>query len=128
MWTNAARDAYNGYAEVRNWAFTHFQNIEGYVARPLTAIWLLAPYLHNGSVPTLWDLLTPPQDRRATFYVGYDGYDFARMGFDTETADARRAGQLFDTHLAGNSNQGHTYGTELSVNDRRALIEYLKTL
>ena len=57
MWTTAARDAYNNYRTGYDWDFSHFQKVSGYVAEPLDGLWLRAPYLHNGAVPTLADLL-----------------------------------------------------------------------
>lgn len=100
----------------------------GYVAKPLIGVWLLGPYLHNGSVPTLWDLLSPPQQRPARFNSGYDVVDLDHVGF-ISTGDAAEAyGYRFDTHVRGNGNGGHTYGTDLGDADKRALIEFLKTL
>jgi hypothetical protein len=105
---------------------------KAYKARPLNGMWATAPYLHNGSVPTLYDLLLPPRKRPKAFYVGSTEFDPEKVGFVTkrsaensfhfETQDA--SSDLID----GNSNAGHTYGTELSDPDRRALVEYLKTL
>lgn len=100
----------------------------GYVARPLTGAWLLAPYLHNGSVPTLHDLLLPPAQRPPVFWRGYDVLDTARIGFVATGPEAEAAGYRFDTGLRGNGNGGHLYGTELDEGARRALLEYLKTL
>lgn len=101
---------------------------QGYVAKPLTGIWLLAPYLHNGSVPTLWDLLLPPPERPPVFYRGYNVVDLEKVGFIATTPEAEAEGFRFDTRLEGNGNGGHLYGTDLSEPDRWALIEYLKTL
>lgn len=99
----------------------------GYVARPLVGTWLLGPYLHNGSVPTLWDLLSPPQARPAVFYRGYDVVDLDRIGFVSTGSDAEAQGFRFDTTIRGNGNGGHLYGTDISDGDKRALIEFLKT-
>ena len=101
-----------------------FQAIEAYRARPLNGIWATAPYLHNGSVPDLVELLKPPAARPATFYVGNWEFDPERLGFAWSGPDGFR----FDTSRPGNSNAGHDYGTALGDQDRRALIEYLKTL
>jgi hypothetical protein len=84
--------------------------------------------LHNGSVPSLADLLDKPVARPVTFRVGYDVYDQTRVGFVSSGPDAEAAGHLFDTRLPGNANAGHLYGTGLSEADKRALLEYLKTL
>jgi mono/diheme cytochrome c family protein len=100
----------------------------GYVARPLVGLWLLAPYLHNGSVPTLRDLLSPVPQRSANFYRGYDVVDLDNVGFVSTGSQAAANGYLFDTRQRGNGNAGHTYGTDVSEPDRRALLEYLKTL
>jgi hypothetical protein len=97
-----------------------------YKARPLTGIWATGPYLHNGSVPTLHDLLSPPQDRPRRFFTGSIEYDPVKVGFVTAKSSANSF--EFDTWLDGNSNLGHEYGTTLPADDRDALIEYLKSL
>jgi len=84
----------------------------------------MAPYLHNGSVPSLSDLLLPPDQRPKTFYVGNWEFNPAIVGYET----ASQTPFLFDTSVPGNSNAGHAYGTDLTNEDRKALIEYLKTL
>lgn len=104
------------------------QAAQGYVARPLLGVWLLAPYLHNGSVPTLDDLLTAPSQRPVLFYRGYDVLDTDKVGFVASGADAQAHGFRFDTRLRGNGNAGHDYGTGLTAPEKRALIEFLKTL
>ncbi|WP_437630067.1 cytochrome c [Sorangium sp. So ce854] len=131
-YTRTLRQLQVFYGRGYDWEFRHFQKTHGYANQPLDGIWARAPYLHNGSVPTLWDLLTPAERRPARFYRGHDVYDAVRVGFrvDVREVDGRQA-FLFDTSLPGNGNQGHTgarYGTELSDSDRWALIEYLKTL
>jgi len=100
----------------------------GYVARKLTGLWLLGPYLHNGSVPTVSDLLAPPEQRPTRFYRGYDVVDLDRVGFVSTGAAAAASGFLFETSQRGNGNGGHTYGTDLSEPGKRALLEFLKTL
>jgi len=97
-----------------------------YKARPLTGIWATAPYLHNGSVPTLYDLLSPPAERPMRFYTGSIEYDPVKVGFVTERSSANSF--EFRADRDGNSNQGHIYGTDLPASDRDALIEYLKSL
>jgi hypothetical protein len=100
----------------------------GYVARPLVGTWLLGPYLHNGSVPTLWDLLSPPAQRPTVFYRGYDVLDLDRVGFVSTGPAAEANGFRFETGLRGNANGGHNYGSEIGDDEKRALVEYLKTL
>ena len=101
-------------------------NPESYKARPLNGIWATAPYLHNGSVPSLAQLLLPPAQRMKTFYVGAREFDPVNVGFiTTQTTGA----YLFDTTVAGNSNSGHAYATDvLTATQRLELLEYLKTL
>jgi len=105
-----------------------------YKARPLDGIWATAPYLHNGSVPTLYDLLLPSSKRPASFALGSREYDPIKVGFSqngplsvprfifkARTADA--------SPVRGNGNQGHEYGTRnLSEKQRWELVEYLKGL
>lgn len=100
----------------------------GYIAAFLDGIWLRAPYLHNGSVPTLRDLLKPVAERPKVFYRGYDVYDPVNVGFITQGAEAERVGTRFDVSERASSNQGHEYGTRLPAAEKNALIEYLKTL
>ncbi|HVZ10395.1 hypothetical protein [Rhodopila sp.] len=111
------------------WGFHRFRSTNGYANHALEGIWLRAPYLHNGSVPTLDALLRPVSQRPETFYAGNDVYDQKHVGFvsDQPTGNGRTF-QLFDTHQKGNSNAGHVYGATLSDDDRQALLEYLKTL
>jgi len=100
----------------------------GYIASFLDGIWLRAPYLHNGSVPTLRDLLEPVEGRPRLFYRGYDLYDQANVGFVVQGAEAERIGTPYDVSRKGGSNQGHVFGTTLPADDKDALVEYLKTL
>ena len=96
-----------------------------YKARPLDGIWATAPYLHNGSVPNLFQLLLPAKDRMKKFFVGAREFDAVNVGFVTESGAFE-----FDTSLPGNSNAGHDrYGTDnLSDEQRWQLVEYLKQL
>jgi mono/diheme cytochrome c family protein len=100
----------------------------GYIAAFLDGIWLRAPYLHNGSVPTLRDLLKPVAERPQVFYRGYDVYDPINVGFITRGPEAERAGTRYDVRDRASGNQGHEFGTELPSAEKDALIEYLKTL
>ncbi len=108
--------------------FSHFRKTNGYANHPLDGIWLRAPYLHNGSVPTLAALLMPPAQRPKVFYRGIDIYDWERVGFVSRGTTAKRYGFKFDTSERGNGNGGHTYGTNLPESQKRALLEYMKTL
>ncbi|MGH9433027.1 MAG: hypothetical protein ACRD3T_15955 [Terriglobia bacterium] len=108
--------------------FDAYRKTHGYSNVPLDGCWARAPYLHNGSVPTLWDLLQPVDKRPAVFYTGYDVYDPKDVGFITSGSEAERAGFKYQVCFPGNSNIGHTYGTELKQEEKWDLIEYLKTL
>jgi mono/diheme cytochrome c family protein len=127
MWTQSSVTAYNAYGEGHDWKFSAFQKTAGYVSVPLDGLWLRAPYLHNGSVPSLVDLLEPVDRRTATFWRGYDVYDPLNVGFVSAGPDAERVGTFYDTSKPGNSNAGHLYGIDLPPPSKRALIEYLKT-
>ncbi len=109
--------------------FTHFRKTNGYANHPLDGLWLRSPYLHNGSVPTLQDLLKSPEDRPDKFYRGNDVYDPENVGFVADV-EAANGSQFFeyDTSLPGNGNEGHGYGTALPDQDKAALVEHLKTL
>lgn len=131
MWTEEAARKYNAYAEGYSWDFDAFVKTNGYVSVPLDGLWLRAPYLHNGSVPTLEDLLEPASQRPDVFYRGYDVYNRARTGFIDLGPNAEKEGFKYETREKGNSNQGHEgtdYGTGLPQEKKRALVEYLKTL
>lgn len=128
MWTQEAVDAYNSYADEYEWSFSHFQKTDGYNSLLLDGIWLRGPYLHNGSVPTLTDLLEPVENRPTVFWRGVDIYDQEKVGFISQGEDAERGGFKVDVSVEGNSNAGHTWGTELTPEEKQALVEYMKTL
>jgi len=108
--------------------FKRFVKTDGYANQPLDGIWARAPYLHNGSVPTLWDLLLRPEERPKVFYRGYDVFDRVNAGFVSSVAEADgRVFFRYDTTVPGNSNGGHLYGLALPADDKRAIVEYLKT-
>ena len=115
-----------------------------YRARPLDGVWATAPYLHNGSVPTLEDMLTPQHERPKTFCVGNRQFDPRKVGLAaSDGGSCARGLTAFDATQLGNSNLGHSFeGTEteprklppgiigraLTPSERGALVEYLKTL
>jgi hypothetical protein len=125
--TPALASAMNTIGEGRPWQFTRFRKTDGYANMPLDGVWLRAPYLHNGSVPDLRALLFP-EERPRVFFRAYDVYDWERVGFVSNSAEAARDGVRFDTALRGNGNAGHYYGTDLPTDTKVALLEYLKTL
>ena len=96
-----------------------------YKARPLNGIWSTGPFLHNGSVPTLFEMISPAETRTKRFAVGRRDFDPVRVGLVTEpTGDTF----LFDTSLPGNRNTGHPFGNDLTDAERWQVVEYLKTL
>jgi len=136
------RDTLNGYS--KQWS----QSLDygdtpvgtGYKARHLSGVWATAPFLHNGSVPSLWDMLSPAAQRPKYFNVKEKEFDPVKVGLKYEREKnilhltkrcAKSEASCFDTTIVGNSNAGHEgryYGTELSDSDKHALIEYLKVL
>ena len=128
MWTKESAEAYNNLAAAYPWKMTHFVKNDGWESCALDGVWLRAPYLHNGSVPTLEDLLKPPDQRPKTFYRGYDVYDRQHVGFITTGPEAEKYGQLMDTSVQGNGNGGHLWGVSLPEDQKKALVEYMKTL
>lgn len=109
------------------WRDTVLEDGKPYAARPLHGVWAAAPYLHNGSVPTLHDLLTPPGQRPKTFPIGHRDYDPVKVGFVTDLP-ADKVKYTVDTAKTGNGNGGHHFGTTLPDDEKKALLEYLKTL
>jgi len=146
LWGNDAAALYNDYAKGYPWKFnklvgTNAGKDDGYVSPDLRGIWLRAPYLHNGSVPTLRDLFKPPGERNPSFYRGNDEFDPVDVGWVCNLARSDvgdgRPFTRFDVYLdpvkktgpiQGNGNGGHLWGVELSEPDKAALIEYLKSL
>lgn len=98
--------------------------LDVYKARPLNGIWSSAPFLHNGSVKNLYELMLPASQRSKTFTVGCEKFDPVNVGVDCAVGE----GVLYDTALPGNRNMGHEFGAKLTEKDRWALIEYIKTL
>lgn len=110
--------------------FRSFVKTDGYANMPLDGLWLRGPYLHNGSVPTLADLLSPPSARPAAFLRGSDVVDVARGGFSSPPCTPSVPTQTdfcFDTTLPGNGSGGHVYGTGLGEDEKNDLLAYLTT-
>jgi len=114
-----------------------FESLRAYKGRSLNGIWATAPYLHNGSVPTLYDLLLPAsakendppemEYRPEKFRVGSRELDTKKVGF--KHGESEYEGFLFDTAAPSNSNAGHEYGTRaMTPKDRWDLVEFLKSL
>ncbi|HTI41466.1 MAG TPA: hypothetical protein VL693_06550 [Vicinamibacterales bacterium] len=123
-----AANQYALYPE-SEYRFTHFRKTRGYANHPLDGIWARAPYLHNGSVPTLLDLLSAPAERPKVFYRGNDVFDRQRVGFVSNVKTERgRTFTEYDTALPGNGNGGHEYGISLPLADKLAIVEYMKGL
>ena len=98
---------------------------QAYAAHPLAGVWANSPYLHNGSVPNLYQLLLPAARRVKEFYTGDLEFDPVNVGY---VSDGRRGGFKFDTTIPGNWNTGHEFGASLTHDQRMDLIEYLKAL
>jgi len=113
-----------------------YNSLLAYKARSLNGIWATAPYLHNGSVPNLWSLLLPAEERPTEFCVGNREFDPVNVGFNTEGCDKTdpKDKRRFTVEPLGNHNTGHEYGTgkdgkdKLTEQERWDLIEYIKTL
>jgi hypothetical protein len=111
------------------------RELRAYKARPLAGVWATAPFLHNGSVPSIYQLLSPQDERATSFYKGTFEYDPRHLGYRTE---AFTNGFMFDTRVTGNHNSGHEFragkrgngviGRLLQPEERWALLEYLKVL
>jgi mono/diheme cytochrome c family protein len=141
MWTTEATAAYNNYDKDGKdengnpfgfpWTLDQFRKLDGYLAQPLNGIWLTGPYLHNGSVPSLDDLLKPPDQRPTTFVRGLEVIDLVKGGYVAPSCRPQYhsgPGFCYDTRFEGNHNGGHAYGTALTEAERRALVHYLLTL
>lgn len=127
------------------------QQIAGYKPRPLAGVWATPPFLHNGSVPNIYQLLSPPAERDQRFFVGRRAYDPVKLGYQSSPdAGGETDGFWYDTRHTGNHNSGHGFsasaeqwaahradpannhlpkgviGPLLSHEQRLALIEYLK--
>jgi hypothetical protein len=116
------------------------QALAQYKPRPLAGIWAAGPFLHNGSVPTIYQLLLPADQRDKKFFVGTRDFDPVNLGLSTQPPI--KGGFWLDTSITGNSNLGHEFrnghvangsqpqygviGAEWSERDRRDILEYLK--
>ena len=101
----------------------------GYIAPPLDGVWVTAPYLHNGSVPDLETMLN--SKKRPRYWqrsFSHPSYNYDIPGWHYEVKDAPGGSEVYNTSLKGFGNYGHTFGDKLSEEQRRAVIEYLKTL
>ena len=109
--------------------FTHFRKTHGYANHPLDGIWARAPYLHNGSVPTLRDLLEPPGPAAARRSIAATTCSIRSRSASSPTWREENGRQFsrYDTSVPGNGNGGHVYGTTLSDADKAAIVEYMKT-
>lgn len=111
----------------------------GYQAPPLDGLWATAPYFHNGSAPTVYHVLNSkarPKIFTRSYRTGLEEYDATKLGwkvqlldysFDPKLPEIERR-RIYDTRQPGRGNSGHTYGDELTEDERMAVIEYLKTL
>jgi len=121
--------------EWNGWRANELVSPLAYKARPHNGVWATPPYLHNGSVPNLYALLSPVSERPKVFYLGSKEYDPVKLGLNT---DPLKGATEFRTDLAGNSNAGHEFndgpkgngviGRKLTGEERMQIIEYLKTL
>ena len=137
--TDEARACYDGFG-----ALDLPQEVPGYKPRPLEGVWATPPFLHNGSVPNLYELLSPVEERSARFFVGRREFDPVKAGYVTDPLSGS-GGFWFDTSLDGNRNIGHEFrrgwvpydeknpvpakgvlGPELTPVQRLEIIEYLK--
>ena len=99
-----------------------------YELRVLNGVWAVAPYLHNGSVPNLWELMRPAKDRKSSFMVGSRIFDPKNVGYATDESPFKTGAFVADPANAnGNGNGGHEFGAGLTDDERWAIIEYMKT-
>ena len=106
----------------------HLETFDGYIAPPLDGIWITAPYLHNGSVPTLEALLNSKlRPRYWTRDFEHPKYDYQHLGWDYQILDKPES-KIYNTDIPGYGNYGHYYGDALTEQERKAVIEYLKTI
>lgn len=131
-------DAYNASWFAKEEGQNPIKVNAGYQAPPLDGVWATAPYFHNGSVPTLAGVLNSkarPKVFTRSFKTDEADYDKAAVGWkvtEVKPPDAKASGfekrKVYDTTQPGRGNGGHTFGDELTVEERAAVVEYLKTL
>lgn len=131
LYTNQSpfNDWYNASWFAQSPPYSRMEPYLGYVAPPLDGIWATAPYLHNGSVPTLEELLN--SKTRPTFWKRSKDsreYDWEKVGWKYQRHVSGRGKRTYNTTLPGYGNQGHYFGDKLTDKERKAVIEYLKTL
>lgn len=125
MWSEAFVERL-GAIDSPPFVFPGLRRTDGYLNVPLDGCWLRAPYLHNGSVPSLRALLEPPASRPVRFQRGSEVYDPVELGFvSTQVGPGTSE---YDTSIRGNSNAGHLYGTDLAEGEKSDLLAFLKTL
>jgi hypothetical protein len=145
------RDKYykdNHFSEAAKACFSGFDTLDipapnnAYKPRPLEGVWATPPFLHNGSVPNLYEMLLPADKRSKRFFVGRREFDPVKVGFATEPVKGSSSGFWMDTTKVGNLNTGHQFvdlptdpkapqpagriGPALSDDERWEIIEYLK--
>lgn len=132
----------NGYSpddmqralDYRDSATPPLAQLTGYKARPLAGVAFAAPYLHNNSVVSVFELLMEPGERAKEFWVGRTEFEPEKLGYDSSAPKAGESLFRFDTSIPGNLNVGHEFGTAASsydgdrAQDRLAVLEFLKTL
>jgi mono/diheme cytochrome c family protein len=121
-------DWYNRSWFATSYPKSWFEPEQGYIAPPLDGIWATAPYLHNGSVPTLYEVLNSKARPQYWKRPKDKDYDWKNVGWNYKAKNRSGGKSTFDTTLPGYGNQGHTFADSLADQDRWALIEYLKTL
>ena len=122
-------DWYNNSWFATSQPTSHFEPEAGYVAPPLDGVWATAPYLHNGSVPTIDDLLNSSQRPQYWQRSGDSrDYDYEKLGWKYKVKNNGSGKWTYDTSIPGYSNSGHYFGDKLNNSERKAVIEYLKTL
>ena len=127
---------YTGYTEWFNKSWLAVSNPvaqerpqPGYVPPPLDGVWITAPYLHNGSVPTIENVLNS-KSRPVLWKRNFnkEEYDYEKLGWRYKVLSRPHGKKTYDTRIPGYGNYGHTFGDHLSESERKNVIEYLKTL